>query len=326
MTGHRAFVGDEGAQPGPSVLDPADRKVEGALDAIDADRDIELFRLRIAGRRRRLVGGRDQQLSGIGLEVEFLLGIHHHRPRLGHVRYHPLRRRHQHRRSPLGYEADFLHPCQVRHLVGPGAGRVDDDAAAKGSGRGLHPPSTAIAGDANHLAIGGQFSALRAERLEIMLMQSVDIDIGCGIVQQRLGEIVRTQQGHHGCGALVRKWLDRGAELLAFGCQRSSLVVARHEDHAARLQQGVRDELALRIEKEGMRRTRKGADHGRPVGDSEQGGGTAGSVIAGTRLALEQQDPGLPRQPGRDRRSGHARSDHDDIEILPHRHPCSQRK
>ena len=66
-------VGDERAQAGPDARRPADRERGHALDAVDRDRDVELFGLHVVRRHRIGVRGRAEQHAGIGLEVPVFL-------------------------------------------------------------------------------------------------------------------------------------------------------------------------------------------------------------------------------------------------------------
>jgi len=66
------------AQAGPGPHDAAHRQIRRLLHPVDAQRHVQLLRLRIAGRARRLVGRRGEELAegmnGIGLE--FAAHIH----------------------------------------------------------------------------------------------------------------------------------------------------------------------------------------------------------------------------------------------------------
>jgi hypothetical protein len=74
------MVGDEAAQAGPAVADAAYRAARDLLVARHGVRHVDLLRLHVRGGHGSLVGGRDQQHPALGLDVEALVEVDHHRP------------------------------------------------------------------------------------------------------------------------------------------------------------------------------------------------------------------------------------------------------
>ena len=103
--------------------------------------DIDLFRLDVTRLAGCLVGGRDKQATGIGLDVEFVVQFIDLRHGAG---INTIRDFDEDRGSSMRYDATWRDAEDFRRCIGPSAGRVHHYPSRDCSAFGFDPPAIAV--------------------------------------------------------------------------------------------------------------------------------------------------------------------------------------
>ena len=202
---HEVAVAHEGAQAGPGVLGAPYRQRGGFLDAVDAGGHVQFLRRHVVRLDRIRVGRRAEQLTCVGLEVIAFVDAHHRRPG-GEI--HVGRAVEGEGGAAAGLQADRRGGAQRGHVIGPGAGRVDDGARAQRGavGQRQRPDAVGMAGRAQ-LGIGAQGGAARPHAAQKALVQAVHVDVARVRLLQRAAQLLGAQAGHAAaaaCGSIRR--------------------------------------------------------------------------------------------------------------------------
>ena len=312
---HRRLVGDEAAQPGPAAAHACNGVAGGGLESVDRDRDVELLGLRVARRAGRLVGRREQQQPGIGLEVERLADVHRRRPAL---RRGAGGRVDPHRGAALGHEPDRRDAREPRHLVAPGAGRIDDDRRAQAGAGQLDVPVRAATRQRRDRAVEVKAHALAPAACGKPLQYRRDVDVERVRLEQRAAQVAGLEGRDQRAGP-CRIEADRGelaGQRRGERVEKRRLVVRGEVERAALRDERVAGEARGRMVIEVLARARQRADRLVAVDLAVERGRAPGRVIARLRFALDDGDARVARQLGRGRHPGHAGADDDEVEFV----------
>ena len=177
-------VGHEGAQAGPGAGRPADRQRRHRLDAVDAERDVQLLGLHVVRRDRVGVGRRAEQQAGVGLEVPGLVDADDQRPARdvtpgGGAKMKAERR--------FGCRPMRRTPASRAERVAPGAGRVDTHRRACRPAAGAAPASRRLALERRDLGVADDAGrrARRSPRRKPWCSACTSMSRGVGLVDAR---------------------------------------------------------------------------------------------------------------------------------------------
>ena len=195
----RNSIGRKRPQPSPTVIDPSHVDFERRLHAIDTDCDIQVFRLRIAGGLGYLVGRRQEKLGGVGLEIEFLVGIDDRGPA---PNIHPGGCINQKRSAPQRLQPDAARTARFGEFIRPRPGGIHHNRCTDSPALEFKDPGAVSPLDVHDLVSGHERGTRGSRTPKEPLVQRVDIDIhGIGI-QGRRCEIPCAQKGHSSHGLL----------------------------------------------------------------------------------------------------------------------------
>ena len=268
----------------------ADLQRGGLCDVPDAGGNVQLLGHHVVRGNRVGIGGRAQQLSGIGLDVPVFVGADDGGPVRG---VHAIGGREGEGAAALGcdpYGGGAGHGC---NLVHPGACGVDDDfgANAQALGQG-EVPEVVDAGNAFHGRVAPQVAAALAQAADIALVQAVHVDIARTAIQKTVYQYIGVENGHQGLELLGTQALGIGGVddgLCIGGIDQLFLRGGAHIEHAAWREDGRFGKACGRRVIEGAAGAGQSLNLGRAVMLFKQRGRAAGGVIAGLGFALQHQ-------------------------------------
>ena len=314
---HQVAIGHEGAQPGPAVRRAPDLKAGDLLNAVYAQRHVQLLGYHVVRRHRVGVGRRAQQLARVGLEVIALVDSDHGRPAAG---VHACGHGEGEGRAPARLQANRRHAGQCCDHVGPGTGGIHHGAGGDGLATGQpHAPAVIQALQPRHLGIAADGAAALAQAAQIALVQRVHVDVGGAGLAHAGGHGLGAQAGQLGQQLIARQAAHAGVERQDLGIgrvQQIELIRPRKIDHAARREDGRAAELGRRRIVEGAAGARQRPDVGRAIGGRVQRGRAPRGVVAGLGFALQQQHAALPGQFPAHGGAGNARADDDEVVVV----------
>ncbi len=268
-----------------------------------------------------LVGRRQQQEAGVGLEIERFIDIDRGRPGRGRGGV-CLRHVDQHRRAPPRFEAHRRHAREPGDLVAPGAGGIDHDGGRQRAGRGVDEPATLVEPQAPDGMIEAHLGAVGARLTQETLVQRIDLDVGRTGVDNGAPEVAGQEHWEALPGLAAGEFERRGGNVGAGAerGQRRRLIGACEVERVARHDERHFREPRGRIEKERPAGPRERADDCVAIKRGIKRGGAAGGVHAGMLLGLEHGNPAVAREGRGDRRACHASADDDEVEFVQGAH------
>ena len=325
---HEIAVGREAAQAGPDVVRTANAQTGNGFDRMNAHRHVELFGHHVMRGHRIGVGGRAQQLTGVGLEIKALVHADHHRPCM---RIDTLGRLERECRAALGLNVQGLGTTDLRHRIGPRARGVDHGARLDHiATRQRQRPHTGrrIALGTQQLRVAPQDRTLLAHTAQKALVQLRHIDVGGGTVLHRTDDLVQLQHRHQLLGTLGADHLGTQPVLQIRGqrgVQQVLLPFLTDIQHIARRQQLIGTEAFWRMHVEVSTGTRERTNLVRPIALHEHRRRATRGVITRLRFALQHDHRSpLVRQTVSHRSPRHARTNHGEVEhVVSHVNPIS---
>jgi hypothetical protein len=186
-------VGDERAQPSPAAARPH-RERRRHFDAIDRQRDVEVFGLHVLRRHRIGVRRRAEQEAGVGLDVPALVDAAEERPMRG---VDIARGREGEDAAALRHQADRRDTGERGDGVAPGARGVHQHRRAVADAARVDLPATAVVTcDLDDVGVADDRAALAPDAAQVAVVEPVHVDVGGVGLEHRAENPLAAQRRH----------------------------------------------------------------------------------------------------------------------------------